>query len=153
MEENCRWWVQARSVLGTQLRACTYFPDKMPSVFFYSGLSFASIFSLLLHRVGLLRRSVYWLYPLHTSLLNSGSLRVYHVTFHYMILRELIRGWGCSSAGRASDRPAADAGSILRRGEGFVSQSQLSVQTLLRVSVHLRVQSHASTSVRKLKIL
>ena len=44
-------------------------------------------------------------------------------------------GWGCSSAGRASDRHAAEAGSILRCGEEFFSQSQLSVQTLLRVSV------------------
>ena len=34
---------------------------------------------------------------------------------------------------RASDRHAADAGSIPRRGKGFFSQSQLSVQTLLRV--------------------
>ena len=32
-------------------------------------------------------------------------------------------------------------------------QTQLSVQTLLRVSVHPRVQSHALTSVRTLKIL
>ena len=37
---------------------------------------------------------------------------------------------------RASDRHAADAGSIHRWGKGFFSQSQLSVQTLLRVSVH-----------------
>ena len=33
---------------------------------------------------------------------------------------------------RASDRHAADAGSIPRCGTGFFSQSQLSVQTLLR---------------------
>ena len=37
---------------------------------------------------------------------------------------------------RASDRHAADAGSIPRCGEGFSFLSQLSVQTLLRVSVH-----------------
>ena len=44
-------------------------------------------------------------------------------------------GLGCSSVGRTSDRHAAEAGSILRCGEEFFSQSQLSVQTLLRVSV------------------
>ena len=44
--------------------------------------------------------------------------------------------WECSSAGGTSDRHIADAGSIPRCGEGFFSQSQLSVQTLLRVSVH-----------------
>ena len=53
---------------------------------------------------------------------------------------------------RASDRHAADAGSIPRCGKGFFSQSQFSVQTLLRVSVHPRVQSHALTSVNMLKI-
>ena len=62
-------------------------------------------------------------------------------------------GWGCNSVGRASDRHAADAGSIPRCGKEFVSQSQLSVQTLLRVSVHPYVQSHALTSVRTSKIL
>ena len=44
---------------------------------------------------------------------------------------------------RASDHHAADAGSIPRSGKGLFSQSQLSVQTLLRVSVHPSVQSHA----------
>ena len=42
------------------------------------------------------------------------------------------RTWGCSSAGRTSDRYAADAGSISRCGKRFFSQSQLAVQTLLR---------------------
>ena len=32
--------------------------------------------------------------------------------------------WGCSSVGRASDRHAADAGSIPRCGKGLFSQSQ-----------------------------
>ena len=61
---------------------------------------------------------------------------------------------GCSSlVERASDRHAADAGSIPRCGKGFFfSQSQLSVQTLLRVSVHPRAQSHAVASARMLKI-
>ena len=54
---------------------------------------------------------------------------------------------------RASDCHAVDAGSIPQGGKGFFSQSQLSVQTLLRVSVHPRVQSHVLTSVRTLKIL
>ena len=54
---------------------------------------------------------------------------------------------------RASDRHATDAGSIPRCGKGFFSQSHLSVQTLLRVSLHPRVQSHALTYVCTLKIL
>ena len=45
-----------------------------------------------------------------------------------------------------------NAGSIPRCGKGFFSQSQLSVQTLLRVSVHPRVEPHTLTSVRTLKI-
>ena len=57
---------------------------------------------------------------------------------------------GCSSVGRASDRHAADAGSIARCGKEFSPQSQLSVQILFRCSY---VQSHASTSVRTIKIL
>ena len=43
-----------------------------------------------------------------------------------------LSGWGCSSVGRASDRHAADACLIPRRGKEFFSQSQHSVQTLLR---------------------
>ena len=39
------------------------------------------------------------------------------------------RKWGCGSVGRASDRHAADAGSIPRCGKGFSSNSQLSVKT------------------------
>ena len=38
----------------------------------------------------------------------------------------------CSSVGRASDQHAADASSIPRCDKGFFSQSQLSVQTLVR---------------------
>ena len=45
-------------------------------------------------------------------------------------------GWGCSSVGRAWDQHAADAGSIPWCSKGFFSQSQLSVQTLLRVSIY-----------------
>ena len=37
---------------------------------------------------------------------------------------------------RASDHYATDTGSVSRCGKGFFSQSQLSVKTLLRVSVH-----------------
>ena len=64
-----------------------------------------------------------------------------------------IKIMGCSSVGRASDRRAADAGSIPRCGKGFSSQSQLSVQILLRCPYNPRVQSHALTSVCTLKIL
>ena len=42
----------------------------------------------------------------------------------------IMVGWGCSSAGTASDRHTAEAGSIPRCGKGFFSQGQLSVQTL-----------------------
>ena len=41
-------------------------------------------------------------------------------------------GWWCNSVGRASDWPAADAGSMPWCGKGFFSQSQLWVQTLLQ---------------------
>ena len=41
-------------------------------------------------------------------------------------------GGGCSSVGTASDRHAAKVGSSPRCGKGIFSQSQLSVQTLLR---------------------
>ena len=56
------------------------------------------------------------------------------------------RGGGVAQLVRASDRHAADAGSIPRCGKGFFSQSQLSVQTFLwcpytparnRVHLHL----------------
>ena len=56
-----------------------------------------------------------------------------------------LMGWGCSSVSRASDRHAADAGSIPRCGKGFFSQSQLSAQTLLRrpyTPVHNRMHLH-----------
>ena len=43
-----------------------------------------------------------------------------------------MKGLGCSSVGRASDRHAADAVSIPWYGEGFFSHSQLSGQTLSR---------------------
>ena len=59
---------------------------------------------------------------------------------------------GCSSVGRSVDRHAAYAGSILRCSQGFFSQGHLTAQTLLRVSVHLRVQSHGLTSMCTLKI-
>ena len=45
------------------------------------------------------------------------------------------RGGDVAQLFRASDRHASDAGSIPRCGKEFFSQSQLSVQTLLRVSV------------------
>ena len=70
-------------------------------------------------------------------------------------LRQTNANWGgrgCSSVGRASDRHAAESGSISRRGKNFSSLSQLSEQTLLRCPYSPRVQSHAFTSMRTLKI-
>ena len=64
-----------------------------------------------------------------------------------------VMGRNCSSVRTASDRHAADESSISRCGKGFFSHCHLSVQTLLRVSVYSRVQSHALTPVRSLKIL
>ena len=61
-------------------------------------------------------------------------------------------GWGCSSVGRASDRHAADAGSIPRCGKGFFLLVSTFSADSRTVSIHLRVQSHAFTSVRTLKI-
>ena len=49
----------------------------------------------------------------------SGSL-------HKSDMLYKVFGWGCSSVDRASDRHAADTGSIPRCGKGFFSQSQLS---------------------------
>ena len=49
-----------------------------------------------------------------------------------MIIMILILGWRCSSVCRASDRHAADVGSIPRCGMGLFSVSQLAVQTLFR---------------------
>ena len=43
-----------------------------------------------------------------------------------------LMGSGCRSVDRASDWHAANTGSIPRCGKGFFSQSQLSVQILLR---------------------
>ena len=63
------------------------------------------------------------------------------------------RGWDVAQLVTASDRHATDVGSIPRCGKGFFSKSQLSVQTLLRVSVDPRVQSHTLTSERTLKTL
>ena len=63
------------------------------------------------------------------------------------------RGWGCSSVDRASDRHAADAGSISRCGIGtFLLESSFSADSLT-VSVYPRAQSHALPSVRTLKIV
>ena len=58
---------------------------------------------------------------------------------------------GCSSVVRASDRHAAEAGSITRCGKGFFSQSQLSVHSVLLCPYSPRVHSHALTSVHTLR--
>ena len=62
--------------------------------------------------------------------------------------------WGCRSVGSASDRHAANAGSIPWCGKGFFSQSQLSVQILFLCPPPppRGVQSHTLTYVRTLKI-
>ena len=53
------------------------------------------------------------------------------------------QGWDVAQLVKASDRHAADAGSIPRRGKGFSSQSQLSVQTLFRCPyTHVRNCMH-----------
>ena len=64
----------------------------------------------------------------------------------------LMGEWDVTQLVKALDRHAANAGSIPRCGKGFSSLSQLSVQTLFRCPA-LRVQSHALTSVRTIKIL
>ena len=60
-----------------------------------------------------------------------------------------MKRWGSSSLA-VLDQQATDAGSI--PGKGFSSESQLSVQTLSHVSIHLCVRSRVLTSVRMLKI-
>ena len=55
-----------------------------------------------------------------------------HSFIFYETILLNLEGWGCSSVGTASDRHAVDAGTIPRCGTEFFSQSQLSVQTLLR---------------------
>ena len=56
--------------------------------------------------------------------------REYSVKTFYFQIQPLT--WGGSSVATASDRHAPDSGLIPRSGKGFFSQSQLSVQTLLR---------------------
>ena len=84
-----------------------------------------------------------------TNARETRSLTWHMNTRHLACL--VHQGRGCSSVIRASDRHAAEAGSIPRCGEGFFSQSQLSVQTLLPCPHSPRVQSHALTSVCELK--
>ena len=60
-----------------------------------------------------------------------------------------------NSVGRAANWNVwlnTDAGSSFRGGKGFFSRRQLPVQTLLRCLYSPRVQSHALTSARTLKI-
>ena len=61
----------------------------------------------------------------------QGTLMIYS-RISFLCHCELIIDLACSSVGRASDRHAVDASSIPRCGKGFFSESQLSVQTLLR---------------------
>ena len=55
----------------------------------------------------------------------------------------IFQGWDRSLVDTASDQYAAEARSITRCRKGFFSQSQLSVQTQLHMSIHPCVQSHA----------
>ena len=55
----------------------------------------------------------------------------------------LIWGGDVAQLVRASNHHVADTGSVSLCSKGFFSQSQLSVQTLLHVSVHPCVQSRA----------
>ena len=66
---------------------------------------------------------------------------------------EMLLGWKRSSVGKASDQHATVAVLIPRGSEGFFVKSQHLAQTLLHVSIHPQVQSHAFTSVRMSKIL
>ena len=94
------------------------------------------------------------------NLINICTIMQMHFSCLHLQLRQKI-GTNLtitmrnSSAGRASDwkaRRNTDEGSNPRCGKGFVSHSQLSVQTLLRCPYSPLVQSHTLTSVRMLKI-
>ena len=61
----------------------------------------------------------------NNKLLSTLDEEVYAV-------KEELYPWDVAQLVRASDRHAADAGSIPRCGKGFFSLSQLSVQTLFR---------------------
>ena len=65
---------------------------------------------------------------------------------------QLVRPQTRRLFGRASDRHAAEVGSILRGGKRFSSQSTFSADSLL-LSKHPHVQLHALASVCTLKIL
>ena len=54
-----------------------------------------------------------------------------------MFLDRTLRGGDVAQLVRASDRHVADAGLIPRCGKGFISQSQLSVQTLTCIRILL----------------
>ena len=64
---------------------------------------------------------------------SSNCTQGSHITYITgFAVRMHERGRGCRSAGSASDRHAADAGSIPQCRKGFFSQSQLLLQTLLQ---------------------
>ena len=64
-----------------------------------------------------------------------------------------VLGWGCSSLVEYWAVTPLMQVRFPGLARDFSPQSQLSVQTLLRVSVHPCVQSHALTSIHTLKIL
>ena len=75
---------------------------------------------------------LYWTYPVNTdSVLRQNTAGKLAFVLELCYVRT-IRGWGCSSVGRASDRHAADGDSIPRCGKGVFFPSKLSLQTLWR---------------------
>ena len=79
---------------------------------------------------------------------SQSGLATFPLLCACSVLSSQVRGEECRSVGRASDQHAAEAGLSPWCGKGFLSQSQLSMQTLLRSPYSPRVQSHALTSVR-----
>ena len=79
---------------------------------------------------------------------SQSGLATFPLLCACSVLSSQVRGEKCRSVGRASDQHAAEAGLSPWCGKGFLSQSQLSMQTLLRSPYSPRVQSHALTSVR-----
>ena len=68
---------------------------------------------------------------------SASQCRMELLLHHIQWKHASLWGWNVAQLVRASDRHAAGAGSIPRCGKGFFSQSQLSVQTLLRCSYTL----------------
>ena len=70
-----------------------------------------------------------------------------------LTLTFILKGWGWSSMDRASDRHAADEGTIPPVQQGILLPEFTFNADSLCFSIHPSVQLHALTSVRMLKIL